>query len=235
VDALLDDSGTNPFLNDIRAIGATFAWYGALNSVSRVLLHFTVPGVPDIYQGDEIADLSLVDPDNRRPVDYDLRRSMLRSFETLAGKPIETQAEALRAMLAAPQEGRLKLWVSWKALKLRERGPELFARGDYVAVPSLGSHARHVVAFARRLGDQTLVAVAPRMLAQMDLVANQPAVGEPAWADTALDLAVLPPGSRLSNVLTGEVHFLRDQKLQLGAALAQLPVGLFVVEKQPDS
>jgi len=229
-EALLDDAATNPFLNDIRAACATFAWYGALNSVARVLLHFTVPGVPDIYQGDEIADLSLVDPDNRRPVNYDLRRDVLRSFEALAAGEPQAQSDALRAMLASPQDGRLKLWVSWKALQLRAQNPELFARGGYVAVPTTGARARHLVAFVRALGNQRIVAVAGRMFAQMDLETNAPPVGEAVWVDTDLDLRSLPADARLSNVLTGETHTLRDGMLAVGAALSQLPVGLFFVE-----
>ena len=81
VEGILDDSSTNPFLGDLRASNAAFAWFGALNTIARTLLHFTVPGVPDIYQGDEIMDLSLVDPDNRRPVDYAMRADMLRAME----------------------------------------------------------------------------------------------------------------------------------------------------------
>jgi (1->4)-alpha-D-glucan 1-alpha-D-glucosylmutase len=197
------------------------------------LLHFAVPGVPDIYQGDEIADLSLVDPDNRRPVDYDLRRNMLQSFEALLDESLETQASALRAMLAAPQDGKLKLWVTWKALKLRQQQPELFARGDYVAVTSTGQRARHVVAFARRHDDTTLIVIAGRMFAQMELGVGRPPIGEQAWVDTALELPFLAPQTRLVNVLSGEAHGVGEQRLALSVALGQLPVAMFLVEKPP--
>ena len=117
------------------------------------LLHCTSPGVPDIYQGTELLDLSLVDPDNRRPVDYARRRDTLRALEELALASVPSRANELRAMLEAPYDGRLKLWVIWHALRLRRTHPELFARGDYVAAAVTGERSRHVVAFARRDGN----------------------------------------------------------------------------------
>jgi (1->4)-alpha-D-glucan 1-alpha-D-glucosylmutase len=230
VSAILDDSSTNPFVGDLKASNTAFAWFGALNSIARVALHFTVPGVPDIYQGDEIMDLSLVDPDNRRPVDYRLRSEMLRSLE--AGLPADaaTRTQQVQSMLARPHDGRLKLWVTWQALRLRKTQPELLARGDYVPISVSGDRAAHVVAFARRLGNQLIVVASGRLFAQLDLTVGEPPTGARAWTDAALDVSFLPSGTRLKDVLTGEVYAPSEGRLSVASVFAQLPVALISVE-----
>ena len=133
-------SSTTPplitFLGDLRASNVqAFAWFGALNTIARTLLHFTVPGVPDIYQGNEIMDLSLVDPDNRRPVDYAMRaRHVARAMEHAGQDAAEGASAYARTLLPTAHDGRLKLWVTSHALQLRRAHLELFARGDYLAL-----------------------------------------------------------------------------------------------------
>ena len=229
VGGVLDDSSTNPFPGDLRASNAIFAWFGAFNSVARTLLHFTVPGVPDIYQGDEIMDLSLVDPDNRRPVDYELRAGLLRSLENAAKAVTESQADFVRSLVATPQDGRLKLWVTWHALELRRKHAELFARGEYIAINVDGERAAHVVAHARRLGDVAIVAIVGRLFAQLGIPVGEAPVGMRAWGDAALDVGFLQPAGRVTNVLTGEIHDVSNGRIDVAAALAQAPVALFAV------
>jgi len=159
VEALLAP-GPNLFLDDLVPFARKVARLGALNSLSQTLLKLTAPGVPDVYQGNELWDLSLVDPDNRRPVDYRLRERLLGELETL--DPVEA---SVLLEDGAWQDGRPKLYLTWKALGLRRERPELFERGEYVPLEAEGERADHLVAFARVSGDDAVVVVAPRLFA----------------------------------------------------------------------
>lgn len=204
VRALLGRLEPNPFLDDLRLQARPIAWFGMLNSLSMALVKLTSPGVPDFYQGNEIFDLSLVDPDNRRPVDYARRRVLLEELQALAAGPAETLPAGVRAFFDAPNDGRAKLWLVWRALQFRRECNDLFLKGDYHPAAASGARARHVVAYARRLGDAGIVVAAGRLFASMGLEPGVLPVGKPAWDDTALDLAFLPERTRLVNVLTGE-------------------------------
>jgi (1->4)-alpha-D-glucan 1-alpha-D-glucosylmutase len=173
---VLEDSG---FREDLAAFVDPLVAPGRVHSLAQVLLKLTAPGVPDLYQGSELWDLSLVDPDNRRPVDYALRRRLLA--ELASGLSPE-------AILARADEGLPKLWLIRQALHLRRRHPELFARGStYRPLPVRGARAAHAVAFARGEGVVTIV---PRLVLRLG--------GD--WGDTVLEL----PAGRWSNELTGE-------------------------------
>ena len=150
VRAALGRLDANPFLDDFRGQLAAFTWFGMLNSVSMALVKFTSPGVPDLYQGNEILDFSLVDPDNRRPVDYELRRGLLDSLQS--ARRGGSAADRLRTLFETPQDGRAKLWVIWRVLELRRKHADLFKRGDYHPLTVNGARANHVVAYARRMG-----------------------------------------------------------------------------------
>ena len=204
VRALLGRLEANPFLDDIRVQARPVAWFGMLNSLSMALVKLTSPGVPDFYQGSEIFDLSLVDPGNRRPVDYARRRVLLKELEGIAAVPADAMASSVRAFFAVPHDGRAKLWLAWRALQFRRRYEELFLKGNYHPVAVAGSRARHVVAYARGAGDAGIVVAAGRLFASMGLEPGVLPVDEAVWGDTALDLAFLPAGTCLVNVLTGE-------------------------------
>lgn len=148
---ILETSRRNPFLDDLQVLRRRVLPVGQLNGLAQTLLKLTVPGVPDIYQGTELWDLSLVDPDNRRPVDYDRRRALLHSLD---GQP-------LPAEVARWQDGAVKQALIRRTLDLRRRHPALFAEGAYRPLPVRGPRAANVVAFARLHGDtQIVVAVA---------------------------------------------------------------------------
>jgi (1->4)-alpha-D-glucan 1-alpha-D-glucosylmutase len=232
VRALLGRLEGNLFLDDFRAQLPAFSWFGALNSVSMALVKFTSPGVPDLYQGNELADYSLVDPDNRRPVDYAARRAALDSLTGLAHDPAEGLAARVRALVEAPYDGRAKLWVIWRALALRRDRPDLFAEGDYYPVAAAGARARHLVAYARRLGPSGIVAVAGRLFASLGLPAGTPPLGETAWGDTAVDLSWLPAGVALRNALTGESHAAGDA-LPVARIFANFPGAALVYQAPP--
>ena len=227
VRALLARLEANPFLDDIRLQARPVAWFGMLNSLSMTLVKLTSPGVPDFYQGSEIFDLSLVDPDNRRPVDYARRRTLLRELEEIGAVPADAMASSVRAFFAVPHDGRAKLWLAWRALQFRRRYEELFLKGNYRPVAVAGSRARHVVAYARGAGEVGIVVAAGRLFASMGLEPGVLPVGEAARGDTALDLAFLPAGTCLVNVLTGEsIRADASGRLLLSRAMTHFPGAL---------
>jgi len=176
VRALLGRLAPNPFLDDLRAQAELLAWYGALNSLTLAALKYASPGVPDLYQGTELMDLSLVDPDNRRPVDYARRAALL---EALA------EMDDPRALLDTLHDGRAKLWVVWRLLALRRAKPALFRDGGYVPLAVEGVQAAHALAFARTHASGTLVVVAGRLFAKMlGGAAGRLPLGE-AWAEAS--------------------------------------------------
>jgi malto-oligosyltrehalose synthase len=169
--AILAPGNDSPFLADVARFVGDIATAGHWNALARVLIHATSPGVPDTYQGDELWFFALVDPDNRRPVDYE-RRDQLLSAVTSAG--------ALRGL--HPSDDRLKLGMVRRLLNIRREHAALFTRGRYSPLEVRGTHAEHVVAFARSVDDAQAIVVAPR-ITQGLLADNRPV---PDWADTEL-------------------------------------------------
>lgn len=225
----LDGRRDSPFLADLRRVVVDLDRYGALNGISLTLLKYTSPGVPDLYQGCELIDRSLVDPDNRRPVDYQARAQELQALQDIAsGSHMEA---AVHRFAATPSDGRAKLWVIWRLLALRSRLPELFRDGSYEPLAVEGVHARHVVAFLRRHEGRILIVVALRLFAVLD-GAPRRAPGAPSlplgtavWGDTRVRL---PPdaadGRPMEDCITGARH--PHQAHQAGAlALAGLMEG----------
>jgi len=195
------------FTADLEAFLAPLIAAGRVNSLAQTLLKLTTPGIPDIYQGTELWDLSLVDPDNRRPVDYALRRRLLAELERA------TPAEIMARM----DDGLPKLWVTRQALRLRRRRPELFGpEGVYSPLAATGDRSGHVVAFARGEGAVTVV---PRLVLHL----------EDSWLDTTLAL----PGGRWRNELTGE---LVQGTMRIADLLAKFPVALLSnADSMPDA
>jgi len=164
VEAILEDSNDNRFLTDFLKFQKTVAYYGALNSLSQTLLKITSPGVPDFYQGMELWDFSLVDPDNRRPVDFGgCAEALDRLLDGTAGGPVPMVEGLLRSW----EDGRAKLYVTHQALRIRRELPELFKRGEYIPLPASGDRKDQVCAFARRLGDAWALIAAPRFYTRL--------------------------------------------------------------------
>jgi (1->4)-alpha-D-glucan 1-alpha-D-glucosylmutase len=153
----LDGERTNPFLDSIRAFQARLAPLGIWNSLVQTVLKLTVPGVPDIYQGAELWDLSLVDPDSRRSVDFAARRDLL---ERARRKEEPTDRDRLQAMYAGWEDGAIKLQITASLLRMRQRHPGLFAQGSYEALSAEGPEADRTCAFMRRAGEMRLVVAA---------------------------------------------------------------------------
>src|SRR4029453_5081995 len=154
------------FLDDFRPMAVRVAQSGMWNSLAQTLSKITAPGVPDFYQGTEIWDFSLVDPDNRRPVDYGRRQSLLDRTRgvldaTESGQPRSVQA--LDELVRSRADGRIKLYVTAGALRARRADPDPYLRGDYIALPVTGTRAAHVFAFSRALDGRALVTIVPRL------------------------------------------------------------------------
>jgi (1->4)-alpha-D-glucan 1-alpha-D-glucosylmutase len=224
VASLLDASGRNLFLKDLRTHSQTLAWFGMLNSLSMALLKLTSPGVPDIYQGNETGDLSLVDPDNRRPVDYGLRADMLDRLVALAGSA--QLAKDVKALAAAGLDGRAKMWLVWRILTLRREHSDLFKLGDYLPLQSHGTHADHVIAYMRRHGGRSLIVIAGRLWMKLGVAEGKLPVGQQIWTDVSVDAGALT--QPLTNVLTGESVGTENGRIRLAEAFRSFPGAVLV-------
>jgi len=151
-------------------------------------------------------------------------------MDAIASGAEESLAARVHAMLAAPHDGRLKLWVISRALALRREYPELFARGEYVPIDVAGERARHAVAYARRQKSSGIIAVAGRLFASLGLEQGVAPVGENAWDNATLSLDFLPPATQLYDVLTGAAHQASADGLALARVFAAVPVALLRYE-----
>jgi len=213
--ALLDYAGAllrhEEFCAGLTRFQRRIAFHGFLNALSQTVLKATAPGVPDFYQGTELWDYSLVDPDNRRPVDYETRASLLRRMSGGAG---------IATLLRRWHDGRVKLYATWKTLSLRSRMPELFRDGDYAPMDA----GINVCAFTRSLNGATVAVAVPRLTTRLTKPGIVP-LGD-VWPETSLPLS----GS-WKNIFTGEE--LSGDELPLRSLFASFPVA--VLEVAPPS
>ncbi|MCI0483049.1 MAG: malto-oligosyltrehalose synthase [candidate division NC10 bacterium] len=225
VDAILRPSKGNKFLTDFLRFKGKIAFCGAFNSLGQVLLKITAPGVPDVYQGTELWDFSLVDPDNRRPVDFGIRARMLEDLKQREAKDPLALASDLLARWA---DGRVKLFVTAKALNFRATHSEFFLNGDYLPLYASGKWKERVCAFARRSEEAWAVVAVPRLLTKLIKPGVLP-VGGRVWGNGCLVLPQGAPG-RWLNVLTDEataVSFAMGRKiLPLKSIFRHFPVAL---------
>ncbi|MGB7991873.1 MAG: malto-oligosyltrehalose synthase [Candidatus Methylophosphatis roskildensis] len=232
--ALLTPSGRNRFLADFAPVARRVARFGMFNSLSQTLVKLASPGVPDIYQGNELFDLSLVDPDNRRPVDYGMRDALLRDLEVRMQRGAGDCAAEARVLLDSIADGRAKLYVTWRALEVRRRHERLFRDGDYLALAPAGQFSDHLCAFARRLGDEAVVVVAPRLYSRLLGERDVPPIGEQVWGDTEIGLGPLGlVAGSLYNEFSGEEVRLHQSNgtpsLSARQALSNFPVALLTL------
>ncbi|MBI4565883.1 MAG: malto-oligosyltrehalose synthase [Planctomycetes bacterium] len=221
---LLDPSASRRFLADFRKFLASLIPAAMFSSLSQVLLKICAPGVPDFYQGSELWDLRLVDPDNRGPVDFATRRAMLASLDE------ETDlARRIAQMVRALEDGRIKLFVISRALRFRRDHPERFTTGEYVPLHASGARAAHVCAFARAASGGAAIAVAGRFFMSLE-AGRRPPVGARIWKKTLLPLTGLAHGGAWRDVLSGrEVRAVKTGgsfALLLEEVFAHLPVAL---------
>ncbi|HEX8354802.1 MAG TPA: malto-oligosyltrehalose synthase, partial [Pyrinomonadaceae bacterium] len=223
VGALLDPARSSDFLRDFGEFQRLTARVGVLNSLAQTLLKACAPGVPDFYQGTELWDFTLVDPDNRRPVDYETRRALLASLRDVGEGDV---SEFAGGLLERHEDGRVKMYVTARALGLRRERAGLFARGAYLPLGARGRRSGNVVAFARALDGDAVVAVAGRFFTRLG-VGREGALslGREAWGDTALQLEGVE-GGRYRDVLTGREFDAGGGALEVAQLLSPLPVAL---------
>lgn len=237
IEKILTPAEGNHFLIDFSAFHRKIAFYGMLNSLSQALIKFTSTGVPDIYQGTELWDLSLVDPDNRRPVNFELRRRMLEEIKSASEtNRLKYTGEIMQNM----PDGRIKMYLMHLALRTRNENRELFLDGEYIQLGTGGRHGANLIAYARKLKSQWAVVLAPRFLTEL-VREDQLPIGNEVWADTMIEM---PPGVKVwKNVFTGETSSLGGTSsrsgersrtggpIQVGELLRNFPAALLLGEK----
>lgn len=210
VERVLSRDATNRFFRGFEPLARRIAELGAMNSLAQVVLKLTCPGVPDIYQGQEIWDFSLVDPDNRRPVDYDLRRTQLEAV---------TDQPDCAALLREWKDGRIKFFITHRLLQFRRDHPQLFQLGNYQPVPAQGNFADHCIAFRREHEGQSVLVLVPRLTSRI----GAPPIGE-RWRQTSFDFR---GATRWRDLFTG-TEITGDENVPAASALRTLPVAVFV-------
>jgi (1->4)-alpha-D-glucan 1-alpha-D-glucosylmutase len=222
------------FREDFVAFQQRVAVFGLYNSLAQLTIKIGGPGVPDFYQGTELWDFSLVDPDNRRPVDYERRRTLLQAIdETIRG---DGRAAFAGRLVDAIRDDRLKLFTTTTLLRLRRDQRDLFEAGSYEPLPVEGGQRDHVFAFARRHGTREALVVVPRLVATLLGDAVAPPLGERIWTDTRIVLPVPADArSRFRNVLTDScVAVERDDDGRPGLPAARVferfPVAVLILD-----
>ncbi|MEY2542334.1 MAG: (1-_4)-alpha-D-glucan 1-alpha-D-glucosylmutase [Verrucomicrobiota bacterium] len=205
---ILESSPKNKFLPAFCPVAEEVARLGAVNSLSQTLLKLASPGVPDIYQGCEVWNFSLVDPDNRRPVDYQHRREKLASLKE--AKPEELWQNW--------PDGRIKMFLTNRLLRFRREHVDLFRRGNYLPMVASGIFADCVVSFAREFNGQWIVVIAPRLTSRLGF----PPIGD-KWKDTMVALPESFSLEKPRDVFTGREFSWQDRQVQLADAFSILP------------
>jgi (1->4)-alpha-D-glucan 1-alpha-D-glucosylmutase len=210
-----------PFMQVLQKLLPQIKLFGGVNSLAQVVLKATCPGVPDFYQGTELWDLSLVDPDNRRPVDYGLRERMLAHLDELAGEqgPAAVAAEVTRDI----GDGAIKLWTTAQVLRLRRAEHALFRHGSYLPLFAESAGEQHVIAHARRYEDKAVIVAVPRFACSLMRGEVALPLGQ-AWKDWSLQLPAELHGS-YRNIFTGET-IAAEGVLPLAEVFAAFPVAV---------
>jgi (1->4)-alpha-D-glucan 1-alpha-D-glucosylmutase len=217
ITAVLQPGKDNQFLQKFLPFQQRIADYGIFNSLSQTLLKITSPGVPDFYQGTELWDFSMVDPDNRRPVDFEIRNSHLQAMKKQAQSNILSLIDEL---LTNKQDGRIKLFLIAQALKARKENISIFQEGSYQPLAAKGKFSNHIIAFARIHGNQTMITIAPRFFTNLMQPGEYPL--QQVWDNTYIDL---PTPAIWQNSITGEI-INTDKTILMSDALKHFPVAL---------
>ncbi len=228
IDALLRRDRENPFLKAFIPFQRRVAYFGQWNALSQVLLRLTCPGVPDTYRGTEVWDFSLVDPDNRRPVDYEALRAMLQSLQAVEDD--EARAALASDLVASSRDGRIKMYTLQRALRFRRDRLAFFGEADYAPVAARGAKKRHVCAFQRQHDDDAILVVVPRLVVGLTGGEERPPLGGEVWQDTQLMLPEDEQGRTYRNLFTGEALTVTANgdgaSLALVDVLGRFPVAL---------
>ena len=216
----------NLYWDSLQKLLPKLTYFGAINSLTQTLLKLTCPGVPDIYQGQEMYTFNLVDPDNRRPVDFRRHVDAIRALHKSLHSQPDERILLCEELLQHWRDGRIKLWVTLCALNHRREKSELFRLGNYMPLQVLHDRNEHVVAFARVKDDAASIVVAPRLAYTLMKGHVHPPIGA-AWGNTALVLPNETFGRPLRDLFTGEVLYPNGDNLLLcSEVFGHFPVAL---------
>jgi (1->4)-alpha-D-glucan 1-alpha-D-glucosylmutase len=246
IDKILTASPTNPFLDDFTNFHNAMYPLGLINSLAQAALKYTSPGVPDIYQGNEIFDFSLVDPDNRRPVDFEKRSKMLdkvrkhiRIGEFASDRHIKEQADFLKNCLDEFEDGTCKLLITAAAVACRQQFEGLYTKGRYIPLETKGSAEQHIIAFAREFEDNWSITVVPRLVATLLQADSTPKLesysvfnilssdaGENVWGDTVISLPPDLTNRKLVDCFSMQILNNSDGVLKVSDVFNRFPVAI---------
>jgi (1->4)-alpha-D-glucan 1-alpha-D-glucosylmutase len=226
IDEILKKTDKNRFLKEIAPLQKRVGYYGIFNSLSQTLLKITSPGVPDFYQGTELWDLNLVDPDNRRPVDFEKRKEFLREIKEKEKKDI---LNLISELISTKEDGRIKLFLIYRVLKAKSERKELFEKGDYISIEVGGKYKGHVIAFARRKERSWAITIVSRLLTYL-MKEDECPIGERIWKDTCIFIPESAP-SFWKDVFTDRV-IKGEKTLMVGEVLKHFPVTLLLGEEK---
>jgi len=236
IEKTLNGPDSEGFISSFQNFQKRIAQLGMVNSLSQVVLKITSPGVPDFYQGSELWDLSLVDPDNRRPVDYKRRKELLESMETPLNKPTPPaeRLALIAEMLKNWEDGRIKLFTTARGLRLRRKYPELFLNGDYLPLYAEREFENHIVAFARRHDNQLIMTIVPRLITNLTDQEHPLPIGGESWKTARIFLPAYFGKRTFFNLFTGEqvrpiIHG-GHTGIFVAEALRTCPVSILVAE-----
>ena len=230
VDSILYSFQYSPFLKDFEVFQKKVAYFGMYNSLSQTLLKITSPGVPDFYQGTEIWDFSLVDPDNRRPVDFDIRKEMLQALKKkMATKRLDLPGFA-RELIQGWSDSSIKLYVIFKSLNYRKENHRLFLEGGYIPLVCDGDRKDLVCAFARRGEGKVVLVIVPGFVTHLIKSTDQYPLGREIWGGSSILIPEEIPDDEFRNIFTGETTSVVQQngqkRLILGEVFAYFPVAM---------
>ncbi len=230
IDASLSRPGTNPFLKEFDPFVKKVSYFGMFNSLSQTLLKIFSPGIPDFYQGTELFDFSLVDPDNRRPVDFGARKELLKALKEKMSGSASDLSEFARGLLQEWRDGSIKLYVTFRSLNYRKENRQLFMEGAYLPLQGNGALKENICAFARTWEGKVVLVIVPRFLTRLVKSADESPLGHEVWGDSWLVLPPEIPAVRFNNVFTAETigTVERDGRtgLTLDRVFANFPVAM---------
>jgi (1->4)-alpha-D-glucan 1-alpha-D-glucosylmutase len=228
VETVMKNTPDNQFLQDFLPFQKIISHYGMFNSLAQTLLKITSPGVPDFYQGTEMWDYSLVDPDNRRPVNYSIRVEMLQEL-----KRRESELGSMKLakeLTFNKDDGMIKLYLIYKALNYRKAHSKLFEIGEYIPLESMGERANNICAFVRRIGNIRTIVVVPRFLTKLISGPDGLPLGKEIWKDSFIVIPFADVGAKYRNIFTGEIVSIMSHKeaivLFLSEMFMNFPVAL---------
>lgn len=240
-----NEPASQEFLEGVNTLVSKIARPGFWNSLSRTLIQYTSPGTPDLYQGDELWNFAMVDPDNRRPVDYELRQRLLDEVIIGIESSPETRSEFVKELVGNPEDGRIKLHVIHRALTARREHPSLFTDSVYLPLMAEGHRKDHIIAFARITppsadaaidnganGTSTVLVVVPRLTMPLFDDSRTPPLGPDAWADTRIRLPEELADLTWRCVMTREsVAVSEPGALSVADAFNSFPVALMIGDR----